>query len=874
MINKLQQVVLMVSTLFVLGIQAGLAQTQQQKSASSNIPSIREIKLPFTSAQMLVQSQAPQNPASQEGKQENEIVPITGVKANPTDKGVEVILETPVGTQLQVTNRSTGNNFIVDVSGGQLRLPSGEAFTFRSEKPLAGITQIIVTNIDANTVRVTVVGEKALPIVELYDDDAGLVFAVVSTATATSPPQPPQTPQANQPLNQTQPTQPSTSDEPIELVVTGEQDGYNATDASIGTKTDTPLRDVPQSIQVVPQQVIKDQQLYRLGDVLKNVPGVVQSGSSPRSVFESYLIRGFNSSEILKDGLLDRSLANGGYESVTVDRIEVLKGPASVLFGQGSLGGIVNIVTKQPLREPYYFLEGSAGSFNSYRGAIDLSGPVNADKTVLYRLGVAARTTESFIDFYQHQFYNVSPSLTWQINDRAKLTLAAQYYEDKGPFDYGLPADGTVFPNPNGKIPRNRFRGEPSVDDSDTRIYRIGYNFEYRFSDNWQVRSALQTSFLRLDREAVFGSLAANKRTFTRSYGEQNFNDHIYNFDTYVVGKFATGSIQHQLVTGLNLSRQDTFATNFNRAIAPLDLFNPQYGSRPTGPAFSPLNYRIRNDALGIYLQDQITLADNLKILLGGRFDIASNDYRRLDTVLGGFRQDEAFSPRVGIVYQPIRPISLYASYGKSFLQASTTARAQAEPERGTQYEVGVKADLSSRLAATLAFYDLTRTNLPTPDPNNPLLSILVGEQRSRGIEFDISGEILPGWNVIAGYAYTDAEVTKDNTPIVGNQINNIPKNSFNLWTTYEIQSGALQGFGAGLGFYFVGDRQGDLNNTFQIPSYFRTDAALFYKRGQLRAGLNFKNLFDIDYFDSAAFRDRVFYGDPFTVQGTISWEF
>ncbi|MDF5723904.1 MAG: TonB-dependent receptor [Rhizonema sp. PD37] len=324
----------------------------------------------------------------------------------------------------------------------------------------------------------------------------------------------------------------------------------------------------------------------------------------------------------------------------------------------------------------------------------------------------------------------------------------------------------------------------------------------------------------------------------------------------------------------MNLSREDTFATNFSHELASLDVFDPQYGSRPTGPVIYPFNYRVRNDALGIYLQDQITLADNLKVLLGGRFDIASNDYRRLDTVSGGFQQNEAFSPRVGIVYQPIPPISLYASYGKSFLQAGTTARAQAEPERGTQYEVGVKVDLSSRLAATLAFYDLTRTNLPTPDPNNPLFTILVGEQRSRGIEFDLTGEILPGWNVIAGYAYTDAEVTKDNTIAVGNQINNVPKHAINLWTTYEIQSGALKGFGAGLGFYFVGDRQGDLVNTFVLPSYFRTDAALFYKRGQFRAGLNFKNLFNIDYFDSSSSRDNVYYGDPFTVQGTISWQF
>ncbi|MEH1837164.1 MAG: TonB-dependent receptor [Nostoc sp.] len=391
---------------------------------------------------------------------------------------------------------------------------------------------------------------------------------------------------------------------------------------------------------------------------------------SPRTFSDVFLIRGFNVQDILRDGLVDRMLTSVGYDPVTVDRVEVLKGPASVLFGQGELGGTVNVVTKQPLREPYYSLEGSAGSFNSYRGAIDLSGPVNADKTVLYRLGVAARTTESFIDFYQQQRYDVAPSLTWLINSRAKLTLAAEYYNVKGPFDFGIPVFGTVLPNRNGKILRNRTVGEPSLSNSDNQVYRIGYNFEYRFSDNWQVRSALHTSFLSLYRAIITGSLDADQRTFSRDYSTQDFTDNIYNFDTYIVGKFATSSIQHQIVTGVNLSREDTLAFNGDRAIASLDLFNPQYGSRPTGPATDPFNYRIRNDGLGIYLQDQITLADNLKVLLGGRFDIASNDYQRLDTVLGGFRQDEAFSPRVGIVYQPIPPISLYASYGKSFLQA------------------------------------------------------------------------------------------------------------------------------------------------------------------------------------------------------------
>ena len=778
------------------------------------------------------------------------VVQVMEVKLNPTVDGIEIILETQDNRPLQIDAtkfRTESNALIADIPNAVLALPQGQSF--RADNPAQGITQINVIQLNATSIRVSVAGDQSPPTTNVVLKTGGLAYSL--------------NPEGEEP------------DE--EIVVTGEgQRGYRVPNASTATKTDTPLRDIPQSIQVIPQQVIQDQRANRLVDAIKNAPGVVQGGVSPRTFADSFLIRGFNAgNNALKDGLLDLAQAYVGYDPITVDRIEVLKGPASVLFGQLPLGGVINIVTKQPLREPYYFLEGSAGIFNFYRGAIDLSGPVNADKTVLYRLGVAARTTESFVDFYEQQRYNVAPSLTWQINDRAKLTLAAEYYEAKGPYDLGIPAEGTVLPNRNGKIPRDRFIGEPSVDDSDNRAYRVGYNFEYRFSDNWQVRSAFRASFVRTDRELVFGTLAADQRTFNRTYSTQDYNDDIYNFDTYVVGKFGTGSVQHQLVTGFNLSREDTFATNFNRAIAPLDLFNPQYGSQPTEPATDPFNYRIRNDALGIYVQDQIALADNLKVLLGGRFDIASNNYQRLDTVLGGFQQDEAFSPRVSIIYQPIPAISLYASYSKSFFQAAgTTGRAPAEPERGTQYEVGIKADLSSRLTATLAFYDLTRTNLPTPDPNNPLFTIQVGEQRSRGIEFDITGEILPGWNIIAGYALTDAQITEDNTFTVGNQLNNVPKNALNLWTTYQIQSGSLQGLGFGLGFYFAGERQGDLANTFELPSYFRTDAAIFYRRGQLRAGLNFKNLFNIDYFESAQSRNRVFYGDPFTVQGTISWEF
>ncbi|MEH1840807.1 MAG: TonB-dependent siderophore receptor [Nostoc sp.] len=868
--NQLQQVVLMLSALLVLGVGTVRAETVKK-----NIPSIRQVKLPLTSAEMLVQLAA------------LEVVQVTGVKANHTNKGVEVILQTSVGEQLQIINRSTGNNFIADIPNAQLRLPNGEAFTFRSDKPIAGITEIDVTNFDANTIRVTVIGEGAIPTVELFDSaNEGLIFSVASAAAASQPQTPP-TPQPNQPENQTQPTQPSTGDEPIELVVTGEQDGYSVPDASTATKTDTPLRDIPQSIQVVPQQVLKDQQITRLDDALRNVSGVTSADASYR-IDNSFTIRGFytnnGTGNVLRNGLRD-PLGMTSLELSNIERIEVLKGPGSVLFGQGTPGGTINLITKQPLRDPFYSVEATIGSYDFYRGAVDLSEPLNDSKTVLYRLNTSYRDSGSFVDFTDYKNLLIAPVLSWAISPRTNLTLEGEYIDaeyDGSPT--GLPAIGTVLPNPNGKIPRNRNISNPSAR-IDQTVSRVGYTLSHKFSDNWSLRNAFRVSSYRDDGNGGFytTSLADDNRTLNLGSTLSGSQIYINTYDltTYIDGKFSTGSLKHQLVFGLDLDRYDFFRFRYSvGSSAQLDLFNPVYPSQPAGPAIFSGDTSTLADTLGVYVQDQVALAENLKLLLGGRFDIFKQTDEDFVANTKTSQSDDAFSPRVGIVYQPIVPISLYASYSRSFTPNTGTpfGGGSFQPERGTQYEVGVKADLSDQLSATLAFYNLTRSNVLTTDTRPgvpPGFSLQTGEQRSRGIELNIAGQILPEWNIIAGYAYTDAEITKDNDPnLEGNFLNNVPKHSFNLWTTYKIQRGSLQGFGGGVGFFFVGDRQGDLANTFEVPSYFRTDAAIFYKRNNFRAALNFRNLFNVDYFESAQSTLRVYPGEPFTVQGTISWEF
>ncbi|NWF59552.1 MAG: TonB-dependent siderophore receptor [Fischerella sp.] len=727
----------------------------------------------------------PTNPPNSEQTSGDQVVPITGVKASPTDKGVEVILETPLGTQLQVTNRSTGNNFIADVFGGQLRLPSGEAFTFRSEKPTAEIAEIIVTNINANTVRVTVVGEKALPTVELFDDDAGLVFGVIPAATATQPPQQPQTPQAEQkPENQTPQQQPAAQeDEPIELVVTGEQDGYNVPDASTATRTDTPIRDIPQSIQIVPRQVIEDRDVRNLNEALETVSGVTGSQDVVGAIGGGRIIRGFTQIGNFRNGLPQGNEFYTLDPIGTIEQVEVLKGPASVLFGSLEPGGIVNTVTRQPLSDPYYRLEFQAGNRNFYQSIIDFSGPLTTDKKVLYRLIAGYEVSDGFQEFVNGDQVSVAPSITVNFSERTNLNLYYEYSRFAGnpPFF----SNAIVRPDGSFLTPRNFFSSYPDTTDTTFETQKLGYTLKHSFSDNLQLRNSLAIKFDRYGRNGVsFGEVRDDRfLVFSNGTGEQrDAKESNYFGQIDLLGKFNTGSISHQVLVGFDANRYIYDAEIFDYDISSLpdlDILNPNYDV-PT-PSFinsSPRTDKLTAQSYGVYLQDQIALSDNLKLLIGGRYDWVSDESEGTGVEKTQLN-DSAFSPRIGLVYQPSKAVSLYASYSRSFKPSTFALQADGarnfKPTTGTQYEVGVKADfLDGRLSTTLAAYHLTKTNVITPDPD-PILaaqgfSVQTGEQRSQGIELDIAGEILPGWRVIGSYTYTDAEVTKDNSIPVGNR--------------------------------------------------------------------------------------------------------
>ncbi|MEH2389570.1 MAG: TonB-dependent siderophore receptor [Nostoc sp.] len=835
---------------------------KREQTPISEVRQLNSIERPLRSRSDVLGVSRDQNLIAQLTQATTPVVSVTDVKVNNTDKGIELILVTPNSEKLSVSGKTEGNSYIVNIPNAQLQLASGE--NFQQSKPVAGIALVTVANADANTLRVTVVGEKGAPVVELFDSQSeGLVFGVTSTASTAQQPTP--TPE-KQP--------------PIELnVIAAPEGSYNVPDATTATKTPTPLRDVPQSIQVVPRQSWEDQGAINAIDALRSV-GVIQGFNSP-SNGDVFNIRGFQTTNILRNGLKDYvgGATTGQTQLNDIEQIEVLRGPASVLYGQGNPGGTINFITKQPLSEPYFAASMTGGNYSLYQPTLDISGPLNSDKTLLYRLNLSYLTTGSFVDFFNSQRYLIAPVVSWQIDPNTKVTFETEFrYQQQFPRT-GLPAVGTVLSNPNGKIPLSLNTLDVNAK-NDTTSVLLGYNLEHRFNDNWSWVNAFKVRFVGFLRDSANSvALQPDGRTLRRSEQTDIGGpgvDNEYALDHHLTGKFKIGGLQNELVAGFDLYREINIYNRTMSTVGSIDLFNPVYG-KPIGAVTSTLNQKTINDDIGLYVQDLVTLAPNLKLVLGGRGDFVQSSVTNfLNASANRSQPDQAFSPRVGLVYQPIQPISLYASYSQSFSQniGTTFDGSLFQPSRGTQYEVGVKTDFfGGKLSSTLALYQLTLSNVLTTDPNHLTYSIATGEQRSRGIELNVTGEILPGWNVIASYAYTDGQVTKDNQSVIGNQLVNVPKNSASLWTTYTFAKGNLQGLGFGLGLFYVGERQGDLNNSFSVPSYLRLDAAVYYRINHLRFALNLKNLSDVQYFTPRTIQ-LVYPEDPFTVQGTVSWEF
>ncbi|MBW4514824.1 MAG: TonB-dependent receptor [Timaviella obliquedivisa GSE-PSE-MK23-08B] len=784
------------------------------------------------------------------------LVQITGVRLNQTPEGVEVILDAT--GQLQPASPSiVGNALIIDISDATLVLPDEDEF--RVADPSEGIALISVTNLPNNRVRVAITGTDAPPVTEVSTEAQELVVSVTSGEPGEV-----------------------TEEDAIQVVVTGEQEeGYQVDEATTATRTDTPLRDIPQSIQVVPRQILEDQQVIQLEDAVRNVSGVVPGNTFGNTQDGGFVIRGFPAFDLyLRNGFRDN--AQGIREFANIERVEVLKGPASLLYGNLEPGGVINFITEIPLSDPYYSAELKLGNYGFVRPSIDFSGPLNDDETLLYRLNAAYLNEDGFRDFSRAtERYFIAPVLTWQISDRTDLTLEFDHVRDERPFDRGL----VVIGDEVADIPISRILGE---EDDFRQVEEVGagYRFEHRFSDNWRVRNAFRTLFSdSLDSAFQPDSLDEETGILTRNLRSNDDHRESFALQTELVGEFSTGSVDHTLLLGVDWSRNTQRSnTRAAESTPSINIFDPEYGAFRPERSDLPLLTIDRFNAtntVGFFIQDQIDLLDNLHLLIGGRFDIIDQSSFSFLSGTGSDQNEEAFSPRIGILYQPIEPISLYASYSQSF-QPNVFTQSDGsflEPERGRQFEVGIRGEfLGDRLIANLAAYHLTKTNVATTNPDDPNFSLPLGEVRSQGIELDVAGEILSGWNIIASYAYTDAKVTDSgDDPFFpeGLRNANVAPNTASLWTTYEIQTGTLQGLGFGIGLFYVDNRPGNFDNTYELPSFIRTDAAVYYRRDNWRAALNIKNLFDERHFAGADFgTNTVRPGEPLTIVGSVSVEF
>ena len=686
------------------------------------------------------------------------------------------------------------------------------------------------------------------------------------------------------------------------------------------TKTDTPIMESPFSAKVVTKQIMKDQQTVRLDQALENISGVLPSrsaggiGGGQSSTF----IRGFQTYEYYRDGSRFNNgyVVNGPREMANIERVEVLKGPASILYGRLEPGGMVNIVTKKPSATPYYSLQQQFGSFDYYRTTADATGPLSKNGDVLYRVNLAYENGGSFREFLNNERVFFAPTFQWNISDKTQANFHMEYQHSSDFFDTGLFALG----NRPISVPRERNLGERGSH-SESESFIVGFDWSHAFNDNWTLRHRFDAVFLpKADTQPsvyVLGpdesactpaSCAVNRLTFNDRRDDRN-----YYTTLDLTGKFDTWGLKHSVLIGGDYQRLE-HDSNFAWAFSPsIDAYNPVHVDVNANLLNTPNlagPSAFTEEWGGFYTQDQIELPHHVHLLAGFRYDTVRRTSQSDLTFNFGspfvqstseLLQEESVKPRFGILYQPIPEVSVYGNYVENFGIANNQNYdgKPLPPTTARQWEAGIKTELlDKRLTATLAWFDITKQNISATDPN-PIRAALgatkaVGEVRNQGVEFDVSGELLPGWKLIGSYAYIDSKITKDvgvvydeqfnvvatNDGNKGNRLWNVPRNSSSLWTTYEFEAGDLRGLKFGAGMIARDQREGDNTNSFQLPGYVTVNlmAGYSWKVGptKLSTQFNVNNLLDKDYYDSAsgARYQGIMPGTPRNFMGSVKVEF
>lgn len=650
---------------------------------------------------------------------------------------------------------------------------------------------------------------------------------------------------------------------------TGPTTGFRARRATAGTKTDTPLHETPQSVSVVTRQQLDATAADSLDQAFEYTAGITPlSGGVQRRTATGFSIRGFNvtgSAPLYLNGSrFPINSLSGTMEPYAFERIELLKGPASILYGQAAPGGLINLVSKRPTTEPLREVEVQAGSWGRRQIAADLGGALTEDGRFSYRLTALKRDSDAMIGAIPDDRTLANAALGWKIGRDTDLTVLAGYSKGRSVYDYGKPLDGTLLPNASGSISRKLFVGEPGFDKFDTEGSTLGYLFEHRFGKGWAFKQNLlgfdftsDNAFLSIPQRVT----SASQRTIARSALARYDTDRGLSLDNQLIGRFATGAVDHTLLLGVDWSKRDFHRNQRSGTGTALDLYNPVYGGAVAlgNPARAMQNQK----QTGIYLQDQLKFGPHWVALLGGRYDEARNETTNVSAAGAASTVNEkshAFSPRAGLMYLMDNGVAPYYSFSKSFQPSSgSDFNLQSfKPTTGEQHEAGVKiAPTGWNAELTVAAYQLTQQNVLTSDPLHTGFSIQTGEVRSRGIELEGRGRVGSQLELVAALNTVDAKTTRSTVAAnVGARPTSVPRNQASLWADWRFQ--AVPGLSAGVGVRRIGVQAATAS--LNTPSYTVVDAAIRYEVDHWRFALNIKNLADKTYLASCSY--ACFYGD------------
>lgn len=673
----------------------------------------------------------------------------------------------------------------------------------------------------------------------------------------------------------------------------GPVDGYVAQRSVTATKTDTPLIETPQSVTVVTRQQMDDQAAQSVGQALRYTASVLSETRLSAGRYDSVFIRGFGGSGSGAgfvnnlDGLRYLRGINylvPAYEPWGLERVEVLRGPASVVFGQVKPGGIVNMVSKRPRDEAHGEIQLQYGTFQRGQAAFDVGGPVDPEKRWLYRVVGLGRAGDTQVDYTREERLFIAPSVTYRPNAATSFTLLASFQRDPETGFYGfIPAIGTALPSRAGRIRSNFFPGEPNFEGYSRNQANLGYSFEHRFDDVFTVRQNLRVSDLKSRfRTVSVASIASDQKTLNRRVTAYDEDARTATVDNQLQADFRTGPLTHKVLLGFDASWTDASSFGgFPGTVQTLDFTRPVYGRTPFRMSPKTLTTQTTTQ-YGLYAQDQIKF-DRLSVLVGGRFDRADSRTRDFGTGGALVKQDDtARTGRVAVMYNFDNGFAPYASYSTSFEPVAGTAFGGKpfKPTEGEQYEAGFKYEpVGYNAFLQGSVYQIKQTNVTTTDLVNTGFQVQTGEITARGVEVEARATLFDSFDLTAAYAYTDAEVTKSTTANLHKRPPVVPRHMASLWAHYTFKTGLFAGLGLGAGVRYVGGGAGDPNNTFFTSPYTLVDAAISYDLAVANPAMkgwkvqvNAHNLFDKEYISGCYTTTGCSFGLRRTVLATLSY--